>query len=67
MNAKTAGSATPITDPAAIKAKIFEYCRRKGALAVGVADLASIDLVAPPGHRPSDILPKVRSVISVRT
>jgi len=52
-------------DAAAIKAQIFEYCKRKGALAVGVADLESIDLVAPPGHRPRDILPGVRSVISV--
>jgi epoxyqueuosine reductase QueG len=52
-------------DPAQAKAKIFEYCRRKGALAVGVADLDSIDLVAPPGHRPRDVLPGVRSVISI--
>ncbi len=52
-------------DAAANKAQIFEYCKRKGALAVGVADLESIDLVAPPGHRPRDILPGVRSVISV--
>jgi len=52
-------------DAGAIKAQIFEYCRRKGALAVGIADLESIDLVAPPGHRPRDILPGVRSVISL--
>ena len=65
MNAKTAGGTASDKDPAAIKAKIFDYCRRKGALAVGVADLASIDLVAPPGHRPRDILPNVRSVISL--
>jgi len=52
-------------DPVAIKAQIVEYCKRKGALAVGVADLESIDLVAPPGHRPRDILPGVRSVIAL--
>lgn len=52
-------------DPAAIKAQIVEYCKRKGALAVGVADLDAIDLVAPPGHRPRDILPNVRSVIAL--
>ena len=50
---------------AAAKAKILDYCRRKGALAAGVARLEDIDLVAPPGHRPSDILPNVRSVISL--
>lgn len=52
-------------DAAGIKAQIIEYCKRKGALAAGVADLESIDLVAPPGHRPRDILPGVRSVISL--
>src|SRR3954464_11095889 len=63
MNAPTAPRAQ--ADPAAAKAKIFEYCRRKGALAVGVADLDAIDLVAPPGHRPRDVFPTARSVISV--
>src|SRR3989304_4745112 len=52
-------------DAAESKTQIVEYCKRKGALAVGVADLESIDLVAPPGHRPRDILPGARSVISL--
>lgn len=52
-------------DAAQAKARIVEYCKRKGALAVGVANLEHIDLVAPPGHRPRDVLPNVRSVISL--
>ena len=47
------------------KEAILEYCRRKGALAVGVADLAAIDRIAPPGHRPRDLMPRVKSVISL--
>ncbi len=52
-------------DPVEAKQAIFEYCRRKGALAVGVADLAAIERIAPPGHRPGDLMPRCRSVISV--
>ena len=44
---------------------IVEYCLRKGALVVGVADLAAIERIAPPGHRPTDMMPRVRSVISI--
>ena len=55
----------PDVDPAAAKASIVEYCKRKGALAVGVADLEVLERVAPPGHRPSDLMPRVRSVISL--
>jgi epoxyqueuosine reductase QueG len=53
------------TDPAQAKAQVMAYARRHGALAVGVASVADIERVAPPGHRPSDVLPRVRSVISV--
>lgn len=65
MNERAPHAAAIESDPAAIKAQVIEYCKRKGALAVGIADLAAIDLVAPPGHRPRDILPGVRSVISL--
>jgi hypothetical protein len=65
MNERAAREAASDPDAVALKAQIVEYCKRKGALAVGVADLAAIDLVAPPGHRPRDILPGVRSVISL--
>lgn len=52
-------------DPIEVKQAILEYCARKGALAAGVADLDAIERIAPPGHRPTDILPRVRSVISL--
>jgi hypothetical protein len=32
------------------KSSIIEYCKRKGALAVGVADLEALERIAPPGH-----------------
>ena len=47
------------------KQAILDYCLRKGALAAGVADLGTLERIAPPGHRPSDIMPKVKSVISL--
>ena len=52
-------------EPKAAKEAVFEYVRRKGALAVGVADLEVIEQVAPPGHRPSDMMPRVKSVIAI--
>jgi epoxyqueuosine reductase QueG len=52
-------------DPQVAKGQIVDYCKRKGALAVGIADLAAIERIAPPGHRPSDMMPRVRSVISL--
>lgn len=52
-------------DPQSAKNDIFAYAKKRGALAVGVADLAAIERIAPPGHRPSDIMPRVKSVISV--
>jgi epoxyqueuosine reductase QueG len=47
------------------KQAILDYCLRKGALAAGVADVEALERIAPPGHRPSDIMPKVKSVISL--
>jgi epoxyqueuosine reductase QueG len=52
-------------DPHAAKQAIVEYCKKRGALAVGVAELAACERIAPPGHRPSDLFPRVKSVISV--
>ncbi|MBL8376677.1 MAG: hypothetical protein JNM79_02305, partial [Burkholderiales bacterium] len=31
----------------------------------GVADLGALERIAPPGHRPTDLMPRVRSVISL--
>ena len=52
-------------DPLEAKQQILDYCRRKGALAAGVADLTAIERIAPPGHRPTDLMPRVKSVISI--
>ena len=53
------------TDPAAAKQTIIDYCKKRGALAVGIADLAALERIAPPGHRPTDLMPRVKSVISL--
>ncbi len=52
-------------DPQAAKDAVLEYCKRKGALAAGVADLETLERIAPPGHRPTDIMPRVKSVIAI--
>ena len=52
-------------DPVAAKQAIIDYCLRKGALVAGVADLAAVERIAPAGHRPSDLMPRVKSVIAV--
>ena len=52
-------------DPQKAKEAIVGYCKRKGALIAGVADLALINKIAPAGHRPRDIMPRVNSVISL--
>jgi len=54
-----------VIDPAAAKQAVIEYCKKRGALAVGVASLEACERIAPPGHRPSDLMPKVKSVISI--
>jgi len=55
----------PARSPEEAKEQILAYARKRGALAVGVASVADIERVAPAGHRPSDVLPRARSVISV--
>ena len=55
----------PKIDPNDAKQTVFEYCKRKGALAVGIADLDTIERIAPAGHRPRDIMPQAKSVISI--
>ena len=47
------------------KQAIINYCLRKGALVAGVADLAACERIAPAGHRPTDLMPRVKSVISI--
>ena len=55
----------PDINPEQAKQTILDYCRRKGALAAGVADLDALERIAPAGHRPSDIMPRVKSVIAL--
>ena len=47
------------------KQAIVEYCKKRGGLAVGVASLEACERIAPPGHRPSDLFPRVKSVIAI--
>ena len=54
-----------VVDPAAAKKAILDYCLKKGALAAGIADLAAIERIAPAGHRPKDLMPRVKSVIAL--
>src|SRR5258706_2608631 len=58
-------SAPPKIDPQAAKQAILDYCLRKGALVAGIADLAAIERIAPAGHRPTDLMPRVKSVIAL--
>ena len=55
------------TDDGGVAAKdaILDYARRKGALAAGVADVETLERIAPAGHRPTDIMPRVKSVIAL--
>ena len=52
-------------DPLQSKQSIIDYCKRKGALAVGVADLSAVERICPPGYRPTDIMPRVKSIIAL--
>ena len=56
---------TDVADMEAAKQKIFAYCRKRGALAVGIADVDVLTRIAPPGHGPRDLMPRARSVISL--
>ena len=47
------------------KRRIAEYCMRKGALAVGVADVQALDRISPEGFSPYDVMARVKSVIAI--
>jgi len=55
----------PEIDPLAAKQAVLDYCKRKGALVAGLANVETLERIAPPGHRPSDIMPRVKSVIAI--
>lgn len=65
MEKKTQQPEDRHSDSLDAKDAILKYCLSKGALVAGVADLDAINRIAPAGHRPADIMPKVKSVISV--
>ena len=46
-------------DPAQAKEEILTYCKRKGALVVGVADVDVVERIAPAGFGPRDLMPRV--------
>ena len=51
--------------PNEAKEKILGYCLRKGALVAGIADIEVVERIAPEGHRPSDLWPRAKSIISL--
>jgi len=56
---------TQAFDSARAKQAMMTYCTKKGALAFGVADVDTLEKIAPKGHGPRDMLPRVKSVISI--
>ena len=56
---------TQAFDPTEIRSLVDAYCAKKGALAVGIADVGILERMSPPGHGPRTVMPKVRSVISI--
>lgn len=52
-------------DPLEAKTLLEGYCTKKGALAFGVADVQTLERIAPTGYGPREMFPKVKSVISL--
>ena len=52
-------------DAAVAKEAVVAYGKRKGALAVGIADAEPLQRISPEGFGPRDIMPRVRSVIAI--
>jgi epoxyqueuosine reductase QueG len=55
----------PTFDVDEVKQDLVNYCTKRGALAVGVADVEVLERIAPPGHGPRALMPRVRAVISL--
>ena len=56
---------TQAFDPTEIRSRVDAYCAKKGALAVGIADVGILERMSLPRHGPHTVMPKVRSVISI--
>jgi len=54
-----------VTLPADAAATLKRVALKGGAVVCGVADAAAFDALAPPGHRPTDLLPGARAVVVV--
>ena len=52
-------------DPHFVKEECEKYVKKKGGLAFGIANLESLEQIAPQGHNPTSMLPKVKTVISI--
>ena len=52
-------------DPVEAKEALRGYCAKKGALVFGVADVETLERIAPPGYGPRTMFPRVKSVISL--
>lgn len=52
-------------EPMEAKELMRDYAMQKGALAFGVADVQTLEKIAPQGYGPTALLPRVKSVISL--
>ncbi|MFP6760336.1 MAG: hypothetical protein VB856_01400, partial [Rhodospirillales bacterium] len=52
-------------EPMEAKELMRDYVMQKGALAFGVADVQTLEKIAPQGYGPTALLPRVKSVISL--
>ena len=54
-----------IPDTSEIKTTLRDYALKRGAAAFGIVEADLVAKFTPPGHAPADLLPGVKSVISV--
>ena len=65
MDVVTGGTMAKNIDPTEAKELMRDYVMKKGALAFGVADVQTLEKIAPQGYGPTALLPRVKSVISL--
>lgn len=61
--ARGGDGARPSRDTGSPEAELKALALKKGAVVAGIADVAAIEQVAPPGQRPTDLMPEARSVV----
>ena len=52
-------------NPEEAKLALRDYALKRGAARFGIADAGTVAKFSPPGHSPADLLPHVKSVISI--